>query len=382
MSETAGRTAMRRILEQMRADPATLTGVVDAARAKSPPVAALPREEVQRRIAPLLAAVSSAFIDSGGLGDDIRAADRLAVDRALQGIPLVALLEGFQAGRLHVLMLLAERAKAFDLPLETIMDALTELDSYANQMQNRIVQAYRETEVSLSRSTQAARLEALRDLLHDGPASRIADTGLDAGRPYHCVITGVSDPREARRMETMLAAPGGLTGMIDGYLCSVVPRLPDLTPLTGADAVLAIAAPPVRPDRLPGVYALCRAALDSARQRGLGGVQRLTDLALAVAADAQPRLGELLADELLSGLNPADDFHRLLAETAQVYLSHGSRADLTAIALNVHPNTVKYRLRRFGDLTAFDPAAAGAGALNQAMCWWWALRCWQVRSTG
>ncbi|WP_308249919.1 helix-turn-helix domain-containing protein [Sphaerisporangium fuscum] len=378
MPDAVGRTAMRRLIEQMRADPDTLQGVVEAARAKAPSVAALPREEVQRRIAPVLAAVSSAFIDSTGLAPaDVEAADRLAVDRAMQGIPLEALLEGFQAGRIYVLRQVVERAGARQVPTGHLIDALIELDAYANEMQNRLIHAYRETELSLTRTAHAARLEALRILLHDGPASRIADTGLDPAQRYHCLVTGVSDPRQARRAEPVLAALDGLAGMVDGYLCAVTGRLPDAASLEG---VLVVAAPRVRPDQLPGVYDMCRLARGAACKRGLTGLRPLTELATAVMADGHPRLADLLAADLLAGLDPADETHRQLARTALAYLMHGSRADLTAAGLHVHPNTVKYRLRRLAEITSFGGPSSPDDALGHAMRWWMALRAWLDRA--
>src|SRR5436190_18081012 len=94
---------LRKVLEQMRADPDTLEGVTAAARASSALVAALPQQDVRQHIGGLLAAVSSAFIDRVELGESASVADRLAEDRAGQGIPLTALLEGFQAGRKYVM---------------------------------------------------------------------------------------------------------------------------------------------------------------------------------------------------------------------------------------------------------------------------------------
>ena len=102
---------------------------------------------------------------------------------------------------------------------------------------------------------------------------------------------------------------------------------------------------------------------------------------MTVAVDTQPRLGAMLAADLLAALDPDDEFHRLLAATALVYLEHGSRADLAALVLHVHPNTVKYRLRRLGELTGFErPDTATEGAaeapLMRVLAWWWSLRTW------
>jgi hypothetical protein len=87
---------------------------------------------------------------------------------------------------------------------------------------------------------------------------------------------------------------------------------------------------PVPPDELADAYRLCRDALSAGRSRGVVGLHPVTDLALGVAVDAQPLLGRMLAREQLHALSPDDAFHRLLAETARVYLQHGSRVEPTA----------------------------------------------------
>lgn len=366
-----GRTALRRLLEQMRADPATLDGVTAAARAKSALVAALPPQDVQRHIAALLAAVSSAYIDGVELGDSIYVADRLAEDRALQGIPLGALLEGFQAGRHYVMSQVFERSAKTEMVAEEVFAGLIELDALANEMQNRLVHVYRETELSLTRTTHAVRLQALRALLQGGGESWVAEAGLDPRKRYHCTIADVSAPREARQFEAALTTTDGLCGMVDGYLCAVSARPPE-QPFS----ILLVTAPAVPATELAGAYRLCQTALTSARRRKLKGLQHLTSLALSLSVDTHPALGRMLATEHLAGLDPADEFHRLIAETALAYLEHGGRTDLVAGALHVHPNTVKHRLRRMTELTAFNPTPNGRGSLAHAMSWWWALQSW------
>ncbi|MET0134503.1 MAG: helix-turn-helix domain-containing protein [Kibdelosporangium sp.] len=366
-----GRSALRRLLEQMRADPGTLDGVTAAARAKSALVAALPPQDVQRHIAALLAAVSSAYIEGTELGDSVYVADRLAEDRALQGIPLGSLLEGFQAGRHYVMTQVFERSARTDLVAEDVFDGLIELDALANEIQNRLIHTYRETELSLTRTTHAVRLQALRTLLQGGPMSGVLEAGLDPHKRYHCTIADVSAPREARQFEAALTTADGLCGMVDGYLCAVSARLPEQR-----FSILLVSAPAVPATELAAAYRLCQTALTSARRRQLHGLQHLTALALSLSVDTHPALGRMLATEHLDGLDRADEFHRLLAETALSYLEHGGRTDLVAGALHVHPNTVKHRLRRLAELTAFNPAPNGKGSLAHAMSWWWALQSW------
>jgi sugar diacid utilization regulator len=111
----------------------------------------------------------------------------------------------------------------------------------------------------------------------------------------------------------------------------------------------------------------------------LGDAARSARAAIAglVAARARPEAprpvaaDDLLPERLLSGDDSAREEliargYRPLAqaaasavlETAQAYLTLGSSIEATARHLFVHPNTVRYRLRRIGELTGWDPTRA------------------------
>ena len=373
MGDPAGREALEDLISQMCRDPAILDTLVHAARGISAPVAALPECEVRRQIDALLESVAGAFAESKGLGAGIEAADVLAVERAMQGVPLGALLDGFQAARANALLKLTERARSRRIAQETLIDALIELDSYTTQLQNHIIHSYRKAELGFARTGYAVRIRALRGLLHGDRAADAADAGLDEKTRYHCLIADVTDPRLAPRVEAVLALAGGTAGFVDGYLCCLAPRLPSQDKLTEVTVVASAAQPP---RELAAAYQVCQAALASARLRGLRGLHDVTDLATLVAVDAYPQLGAALADTFLGELDPAKDFHRLLAQTALAYLDHGCNADATGEVLHVHPNTVKHRLRRFADFTAFGAAGGQGESVTDAMRWWWALDAW------
>jgi DNA-binding PucR family transcriptional regulator len=52
--------------------------------------------------------------------------------------------------------------------------------------------------------------------------------------------------------------------------------------------------------------------------------------------------------------------HALL-DTLTTYLEQGSSLEATARLLFVHPNTVRYRLRRVAELTEYTPSAGRDG---------------------
>ncbi len=131
--------------------------------------------------------------------------------------------------------------------------------------------------------------------------------------------------------------------------------------------------PVVTGPEVPGLAEAGRSA--RAALAGLVAVRAWPGAPRPVAAD------ELLPERLLSGDTAArraliDRAYRPLAqadpsllETASTYLQLGSSVEGTARALFVHPNTVRYRLRRVADVTGWDPTSAREGfVLQVAIC--------------
>jgi hypothetical protein len=376
-----------RLLAGRAEDPELLESTVRAARGRSELVAALPEEETRRHTRALVRGVQAALEGGGEPGEEVlAAAERLGSDRARQGVPVAAFLDGFQAGRAHLVGALIEEGRRLRVPAEVLLDGVTRIDAITTALVHRMVHAHRVTELELARTAREGRLQALRQLLHGEPAAVPAP--LAADEPYHCVVSDISDPAVAGRLEGVLASAGpALCGLVDGRLAGLVARLPDPAPLRGLGGPhgtgrpLLVAAPAVRPAAVAPLYRLGRRALRAGTASGLTGLRPLTDLALVTAAEGEAELGRLLAARLLDGLDPGDPFHRELAETALAFLDRGGRIEPTAAALHVHGNTVKYRLRRFHELTGgtLAPAAPPAGAVAHTAHWWWALREWLRR---
>jgi hypothetical protein len=90
-----------------------------------------------------------------------------------------------------------------------------------------------------------------------------------------------------------------------------------------------------------------------ADQRRPTGLYRIDD----VAIDYQLRQPGPARDHLSGLLRSLDDNPRLL-ETLTAYLHTGLNRRQTALGLNIHPNTVDYRIHKITDLTGLDPSLA------------------------
>lgn len=358
-----------RLLLDGASDPGLLDATVRAARARSAQVGELPEAEVRRHVRALIEGVLTSLA-RGGDADPaaLEAAGRLGSDRARQGVPVAALLDGFQAGREYLVRSLTTEGRRQGVPDGVLLDGLTAIDGVTTALVHRMVHAHRTAELEMAQTTREGHAQLLRRVLHGEHTPHPAP--LDPATAYHCVVSDVSDPSVASRLEGALTAAGpGLSALVDGRMVALVARLPSLP----GDVPLMVATPPRRPAGVAPLYALARRALIAGARAGLTGLRDLGDLALLTATDGEPDLGRLLADGLLAALAPADPFHRELAETALAHLDHGTRIEPTAAALHVHGNTVKYRLRRLRDLTGHPLTTE---SVAETAHWWWALRTW------
>lgn len=379
--------ALRGELAALAVDDELLDAIVDGARAHSAPVAALPRQETVRHVPALLSSALAAFAGNRGLSRaELAAAARLGEDRAEQGVPLAALLDGFQAGRAEAIKVAMTRTRAAGVPAEVLLDALVELDGLISELEHQLTHAHHATELERARTAREQRAWLLRRLLlargeaTDEPlAQPLRAAGLDPAGMLFCLVSAEHEPRAAHRLEARLAgAARGIYGLLGGYLVGVSARVPDC-----AEATLLVTGPAVPVTELPESYRMCCAARDAGLRDGATGRLALTELAVDAALDTLPGLGRTLAGQRLAALTPADAFHRELAATALAHLDHGGRLEAAAHALHVHPNTVKYRLRRLRELTGFGADAdPPGGAVRAAVHWWWALRTWQRSASG
>ncbi|MEV6599656.1 helix-turn-helix domain-containing protein [Actinoplanes sp. NPDC051346] len=372
--------ALAALVDDLAADPHLVDEVVRAVRAAFPEATRRPSAEIRQAVAALLTAGFVAFTRDGE--PDFTEACRFGAGRAALGVPVAALLSGVHAGRGRILEIAIERGRAAGIPAEVMMQALLRLDRYGILLERHVVEAYRAARRDLRRDHRDARIALLRTLLlgehGDGPAPDPARFGVRADGRYHCLVADAADPAQIRHLERAFSRCGGAVAPVSGRLAGLVPRLPSPAPDTPA---LVVTTPAVALGRAPAAYALCLTALRAAGGDARAGTRRagthdVTALAGETALAAQPMLAGFLSESLLGGLDPGDEFHHELASTALTYLDHGQRLDRTAEALHLHPNTVRYRLRRLEELTGLGERLT----VLETVRWWWALRSWPASS--
>ncbi|MBO4210627.1 helix-turn-helix domain-containing protein [Micromonospora echinofusca] len=387
MAVTGSADALAALLRVLAADRGAVEELVRAARTQSPEVARLPATETRRYVAALLAAGFAAYEGHEDPGArDHAEARRLGADRAVQGVSVAGLLRGVQAARARAVELVVQHGRAAGIPDAVLLEALLTIEGYAGAVERAVVDGYRaaERELDAERNRRDAGTRLLRRLLLGEPTGEEPDPlvrfGLRADGRYHCLVADPGDPLRVRALTRRLAGCGGVFGVVQDRLAGLTPCLPPAGLLDAGVLVVAAPARPLAEARV--MHGLCVAALRVAAGQRLRGLHQVTDLAGETVLAAQPVLAELLSSTLLAALDPAEEFHRELASTALAWLDHGQRLDQTALVLHVHPNTVRYRLRRLHELTGLPPGPAETGdrwTVLQTVRWWWALRTWLDR---
>ena len=326
------------------------------------------REEMLRHGEDTLALLSEGVRGGGGFSD--RALDFVRANaelRAEQGFPLPAILHAYRVGQ----SVIAEFDPALAAPAIDLLNAIS----------TALTESYLRRRHELDSERDRRRGDLLDALLAGGPRvgqverMRAAELGISgAGGLLVAVVCGPpSGSREAMRraateLESAASSASPLVALRGEEAAAVIP-------MRGARAERARAWAEDAMRRTPG---------ESLRAGISGIVPHLDELprahrdAVRASGHAPPGSVRSLADvplvDLLVGEGEREDVRRLapwvpafgdadrsgtMAATLDAYFEGDLNVVGAAAKLGLHPNTVRYRLRRIRDLTGLDPRRFG-----------------------
>ncbi|MGW3208953.1 PucR family transcriptional regulator [Streptomyces sp. NPDC001135] len=282
----------------------------------------------------------------------------VAWDRVARGVPLSDGLRAFRRALSAIRDLFMAEAIGIGLDTGLVLDRTRGLWELADAASVQIAAVHRQAEVASALLDARRRADFLRGLLHGTLStaeihSGAAIYGLDLSRPYRAlraVPDGDVGPDTLQRFLESLGrgnGRGALLTVLDEAVAGVVEAKPE----AGDLEVTAGLGPPTD---LTVVHRSFRAAgrlLEAARAYGLRGVYDLGDLSWRVAVVAEPELCALLLDRYLRPLEAEGEFGALIEESVRKYLDTGRHIREVARSSHLHVNTVRYRLRRFEELT-------------------------------
>lgn len=275
--------------------------------------------------------------------------------RAQQGIPIEDMLRAWRIGMDEVRVRAEQHGASDSVRLEFIerMMAWLHVAMYAS------ASAHREIELELARHDEHHRANLVRAGLFGSVAAgdliaQVSAYGLDVGARYHAVRARLRPGFSIVDVERLLGLrvdgrPSGLAALVDGDGVGFA-----ITPPQRASKAVIGVGPAVTLDSLAGSFQLATRALETALARGIDGVVHFEDLRLLPAVLSERDVGERLVDRYVAPVLRKGNSGQALLETIACYLRQDRRADATAAALHLHVNSLRYRLRRFEELTGAD----------------------------
>jgi hypothetical protein len=352
--------------------PATIARV-----AALPSYGAVPADELTTGIQLSFAAALAAMTQRRppGPDEDLSRYERSGERRARQRVALGDLIQAWTIG------LDVARADAFRrVPggpyREAILLEAVELMTAWNTLgMSAAAAAHRRVEFQLALQQQHDAANVVRGILLGRAGDRaIGDLerlGVDPAGEYYAVRVRPGPSWDLEQIERWLgtrqtaARSNGLAALMDGDVAGFVASRP-------ADLqvpVCAGVAGPVPLAKIADAFRRASRALEAAAATGRAGLTDLQALGLipAVLADADVSRG--VAQRYIAPLERDGRAGATVLETVRLYLEHDRQVPQTAAALGVHPNTVRYRVSRFEQLTG--SSLRHPESLAEA---WWALR--------
>lgn len=298
--------------------------------------------------------------------EHIDEAEQLALERMAQGVPLGSVLAGFRLCMTVILERLRRLAPAHGLPAEEVLGIATLLWTLGDAFSTRAVVAHQERSIAQAVADSGRRARWIVGAVMTGlPRTELLSGATAYGVPTDQPVRAIAVPRQDHRTDLTArvqdwARRNGTTalltphGSIDVGLLLGDPS-PDAAPAPAPAPALTIAlGPPVTLEHLPESFATATRVLECAQRVGRRGLVDLESLSWQMGITASPETTALLRRKHLDPVRAEGEFGRFLLETVRAYLAHGLSIPRAAAAIPVHVNTLRYRLRRFQELTGSD----------------------------
>ncbi|MGH9000689.1 MAG: PucR family transcriptional regulator [Acidimicrobiia bacterium] len=299
-----------------------------------------------------------------------------AEERARQGVAIGDVLAAYHVSLHQIREFLVDAATEADCSAAVTVEMIQLLWALSDAVGLRLAMVHRSAEMEIARHDERQRAEFLRGLMFGsvGPAEirRLGPAyGLAPDLRYVALRGRPSPGTSALELVAAVsssARAGGhhvFVGVLEGDVVGVAQGIPAI----GRCRATVGVGPPADLAAVEPSFATASRVLEVAERFGLPGVFSLEDLSLQVAVAAEEELGEVLVRRHLEPLDALGPRAAAVRETVACFVASGLNVKATAKALDVHQNTVRYRLSRFAELTGThleDPRTAFEV--------WWALQ--------
>jgi putative transposase len=287
---------------------------------------------------------------------DLVEAEQTTRERFAQGIPVEEIIRAFRISIGLIQERFVATCFAEGVSAEVTLSGSRLLWAVGDAFTTRVITAYHAFDLDSALQDAQRRTGYVRAMLHGRlnlaeAAADLATYRLDPDARY-AAIRCLANPDTAERTRRAVEAGGSLPShsalvAVDGGECvGIVARRP-----AGQEAEVLGLGPFVPLREIADSFRIASRACDVAAQLGRRGVFGIEDLTWRLAAADHPEVTEFLTGRYLEPLRAEGEFGAVLEETLRVYLAHGMSIARSAEVLVTHANTLRYRLRRFTELT-------------------------------
>lgn len=293
--------------------------------------------------------------------------NRLGARRSEQGVPVEDLL---RAWRLSI-TIGTERARRLaerrGLSAQRVIDLLQGALGTADEAMVSLVEGHRSARSQTLSEREEFVLAALAgSLAVESLRARATEYGLDVTRGYRAVRARGEDRELARIRGRLSEADGDAVGLFTeegGGLAGLTGVDPDR-----AQAGRIAIGPVVGLESLAASDRIATRLIAAVDRFELAGVHDVQSAGLQLAVLESGDVGEAMRDRYLGPLGESPGSAELIA-SLRAWLEAGMRVGAAADRLHVHENTLRYRLRRYGELAGVDLAVT-----EDLVGIWWALQ--------
>jgi hypothetical protein len=278
------------------------------------------------------------------------------------------MLQGFHAvGRL-AWQAMRREATAARLEAGEVVTLAEDIWQWLDEVTACAARAHREVDVELASRDAGQRVALLRGLLSGttSPAharGRLATWGLPPDADYVSFrarpLADLAAGPWIRRLEPRLGHC--LVAVVDEDVVGLAAKAPpdDDRVVTGVGPASALA-------HVAESFASASRALDTAAALGLRGAHTLESLGVRPAVVGDAAIGDGLVGRYVDRLRGSPRIRQELADSVAAYIAARQSVSDAAEQLVVHPNTLRYRLKRFEELTGADLR----DPLHLMKAWW------------
>ncbi|MFN8111983.1 MAG: helix-turn-helix domain-containing protein [Solirubrobacterales bacterium] len=344
---------------------------VRRARAEIPNFAGVPIEEHRHDstgAVVLLVGMRRAGIDS--LPDEARdGLLDLGERRAKQGVPLEDMLRSWRMGIEEAMGYATEIAPDLGMDSGEVFSFFQQAFDVVDKTMVEIARGHR-TDPDPEAERRAALVRGL--LMGELPAEEINSGcvvfGLDPLAGYTAFRARAPQGPLRDDLQTifgLVPGPGHRVGLAIPFESELIGFTSD--PLPRGRIELVAVGPRVPAVDLGVSYTVAGRVLAAAETFGLAGVQDLAGAGLHAAVIEDVELGQALGEALIEPVRAQPAGEEIL-HTVAAWMASGMRVEPAAQRLFIHANTVRYRLRRYEELTGTDLSVT-----DEAFRVWWAV---------